>query len=62
MSRRARQYALSRPWLQLRDATHPVDHLEVPLQMVGDPDEHLREHAWQQHEAEQAQQQQGASQ
>jgi hypothetical protein len=56
MSRRARARADARPWLQQRD---DPDHIERVLEMVDDTDEHLRERAWEQYEAEQRQQPQG---
>lgn len=52
MSRRARARANARPWEQLRDADDDSD-IEALL-ADDDGDQHLREQAWQQHDAEQA--------
>lgn len=61
MSRRARSRANARPWLQQRDAGQ-VEHLEYLLDSADDDtDEHLRERAWRQHEAEQGRAQRAPS-
>ena len=57
MSRRARRNAQARPWEQQRDAD---DHFVDASNMVDDDtDQHLRDRAWEQYEAEQRQQPQG---
>lgn len=61
MSRRARARANARPWLQQRDASDDSEIDALLNQSGGETDEHLREHAWRQHEAEQGRAQRAPS-
>ena len=61
MSRRARARKNSRPWELQRDSGDD-SNIELLLDAAdSDPDEHMREQAWRQHEAEQGRAQRAPS-